>query len=95
MGLVLNQTLSNGLQVSYWKITSIAIDRLSQVVRINVVSYKDEASRKANLDPVTNHIILIKDPTQFMSLVTDTNIIETTYNIIKILPEFSGSIDSL
>ena len=92
MALQLEKDLNNGFTADYWRVTEIRIDILEKRMSFQVVLYKDKVSRDNNLSYITS-VPYTLDNAAYDSLLLAPNVIVGIYNLLKLQPEFAGSID--
>lgn len=86
MALQIEKELENGIVADYWKIERYELDIASNNLIVSLGHYLSKEVRDAEKDPVGIKVL-------HLTYDTKDVLMETVYNKIKDLPEFSGSID--
>ena len=98
MAINKNETLPNGLPLSYWRIVSLTCVVNNQSI-IEVAGYvnQEQREREQEYDPETaTEPLDVITETRFINIDYDPNLsVNQAYEYLKTLPEFSGGTDVL
>lgn len=91
MALSIAQKLPNGVTVSYFRISTVIVDRKLNTVTIYVDAFLDQENRAAKSLPVTNYSYSAVD---FYDALDKMPILQSAYGYLKTISGFEGAEDT-
>jgi len=88
MALQKTKTYDNGFTSEYHKISNISVDFRGNTFYVELLSYKDQATRDANKSEVDRFGYRFKFPENKTEIDR-----ETVYTLLKTLPQFENAVD--
>ena len=89
MAIGLNQTLSTGVQIQYWRITNLRMNMDAQTCQVQLSGYITQAGRESGDDPASSMSLTCVLPPK-ATLMASENVLAAIYTSIMTLPELSG-----
>lgn len=91
MALLKKAVVSSGVEVEYWRITTVEYDAANQIGNVRLSIYLNKEMRDLGKTPVDSAVIQLKDWLKIE--VENSGIIQATYQKIKTLPEMRDALD--